>query len=113
MPSGPLPYAYSTLTPASATSFSAGASEPGLFGIGEDDHVALGDLVMMFAQHGAAVHVIVDDEAELAAALERHRQHVDALVGEQTADARKRAGTVGKTKVELSADHGLSLLRSG
>ena len=66
---------------------------------------------MMFAQHRAGVHVVVHHHPELAASFERHREHVHALVGEQTADARQRARTVRKTETELGADSHSDSLR--
>src|SRR5580765_894058 len=69
------------------------------------DYVALADLMMLLAQNGAAVSVVVDDETQLTRSVEHHREHVHALVREQAADTREGAGIVGKSKGEFGANH--------
>jgi len=60
--------------------------------------------VMMVAQDGTAMDVVVDDQAELTAGFERHRHDVHALIGQKATDTRKRAGAVRETKRELSSN---------
>jgi hypothetical protein len=91
-------YAYSTLTFASATSRSAGASEPGALG-------TLGHLMVMLAQNAGGVHVVVDHDPHLPRRLERHRDDVDAFVGEQLTDSGQGAGRVREAQGELGSNH--------
>ena len=60
--------------------------------------------MMVILENRPAVHVIVYHEAQLAARVERHRQDVDPLVGQEPAHARQGAGAVGNSEIELGAD---------
>jgi hypothetical protein len=62
--------------------------------------------MVMIAQHRRRVDVVVHDDPQLAAGLQPHRLHVDALVGQQAADARQRPGTVAEAQRKFNPDHG-------
>jgi len=68
------------------------------------EYIALRHLIMPFTKYGRGVHVVVDHQAKLTAALEPEGDDVDALVAEETAYRRQRAWTVGQAEIELCAD---------
>src|ERR1700722_16549373 len=66
--------------------------------------IALGDLMVMLAEDGRAVDVVVDHETKLTGAFERHRENVDALAGQELAHPRQRPGAVRQAQVQFSTD---------
>jgi hypothetical protein len=62
--------------------------------------------MMMFAQHGRGMDMIVDEQPQLAAGFQSDRLHVYAFVREETADARQRARAVGQAERQLNTNHG-------
>ena len=61
--------------------------------------------MMMVAQHRRGVDVVVHDQPQLPTGFEPHRLDVHALVGEQAADTRQRARTVGQAERQFNSDH--------
>src|SRR6185436_12629019 len=70
----------------------------------DHEHVTLGHVVPALAEHARAVHVVVDEQAQLARRAERHRHDIHAFISKQTTNAGERAGVVGQSKRELRAD---------
>ena len=56
---------------------------------------------MPFLQHGERAHVIVDDQPQDAARLERQRMNLNAFGRELATHRRERAGTVRKAQSQL------------
>src|SRR5580765_2336511 len=71
----------------------------------DDEDLTLGDVVAPLPQHGCSVNVVVDDEPQLSAVVEGHREHVDVLVGKHAAHAGERAGVVGQPQRKLGPNH--------
>ena len=99
LPSAAPPYAYSTLTFASDTSRSAGASDAGRVRDRRHDDVALGHLMMMLAQHGGRrARGCRRTRRSWPVASSAIAEDVDALVGQQPAHARERPGLFGSLR---------------